>query len=255
MLTPVRAIGKRARTALTPPMWPVSMPASRALRARHDRGDRDRLRDLSARGARRSTEDRRIDLDADRHVVRPEHVALDERAAHELHRRGRGEHVVDPPADVLRAHAEALAPPRVVPGAGLERAERVDPARARSSGRAPRAPRAGSRCSSTFCFGRARSISRCAVLKSPITSTRSPARGAASRRARTARGRSRACRARGCCRARCRCPSGSSRSRPRAGRSARSAAAPRRRSAARRARSRRRRARGARTGRRRCSRA
>src|SRR5947209_4825749 len=63
-------------------------------------------------------------------MVRPDHVALDERAAHELHRRRRREHVVDPPAEVLRARAEALAPPRIMPGAGLERAERVDPARA-----------------------------------------------------------------------------------------------------------------------------
>src|SRR5258705_10419036 len=30
----------------------------------------------------------------------------------------------------LRARAEALTPPRIVPGTGLERAERVDPARA-----------------------------------------------------------------------------------------------------------------------------
>src|SRR5688572_2505818 len=63
-------------------------------------------------------------------MVGPEHVALDERAAHELHRRRRREHVVDPPADVLRAHAEALAPPRIMRAGRLERAERVDPARA-----------------------------------------------------------------------------------------------------------------------------
>ena len=56
------------------------------------------------------------------------HLGAQVRVLQEGEHVGRGEHVVDAPADVPRAHAEALRPPRVVPGAGLEAAEVMRPA-------------------------------------------------------------------------------------------------------------------------------
>src|SRR5262249_59142782 len=52
-----------------------------------------------------------------------------EGAAHVGNGAGRGEDVVDAPADVAGARALALAPPGVVARARLEAAEGVDPAR------------------------------------------------------------------------------------------------------------------------------
>ena len=55
-------------------------------------------------------------------------MRVDEGAAHVAHGGGGGENVVDAPADVLGAHTEPLAPPRVVIRSGLEVAKGVDPA-------------------------------------------------------------------------------------------------------------------------------
>src|SRR6218665_2007153 len=63
-------------------------------------------------------------------MVGPEDVGVEGGTFHVGHGSRRGEYVVDPPADIALAHAEALAPPTVVPGALLEMAEGVHPPRA-----------------------------------------------------------------------------------------------------------------------------
>src|SRR5262249_26438000 len=77
---------------------------------------------------RRSRDDRVVELELDRCMVASLHLRVDLRAAQERTRARRDEREIEAPADVARAHAVALAPPRVVASALLELAERDDEA-------------------------------------------------------------------------------------------------------------------------------
>ena len=110
-------------------------------RAGHARGRRPRTPGAGAS---------EVVVDRQRRVVGEALAAVDRRRTRSAVAQGRRHDlVVDAPADVVGARRAAVGPPGVVLASGLQRAERVDPARRpRTRGRATRAPAAGSRSSS-----------------------------------------------------------------------------------------------------------